>query len=561
MYLDFFGFEEPPFKLSPDPRFFFFSQKHQEAFSHILYGLKERKGFIVIIGEVGTGKTTLSRLLLDKLDSSVRTSLLFNPQLTTVELLQSINQDFGLKGEGRSKKVLLDELNHFLLDLLSKGGNALLIIDEAQLLTTECLEEIRLLSNLETNREKLIQILLIGQPELKEKLEQRELRQLKQRISLWYEIAPLGREEVAAYIRSRIQIAGGENEPLFAPAAIDRIYRFSGGFPRLINMICDQSLLAAYVAERRQIGESIVERAIAELGQENDRPGSERSRKKSAWKRRDFVWAASLLVFISFALIGGGSWRGYFVTGPPGEAVPVTVPILSSAHERKPERDGSDSKSAETASLAASRFDENGIFRVGALSETEKGAYFSLLNLWIPLSSKQGWGMKETEPAWPKERLFEWMKGKNLRPRKVPLEMKKILTLNSPLLFFIPEMEGAHYQVLAGVKRGKGIVLDPLNGMKTVPLRELEARWSGTGVVFSQEEEEPLSPPEGGDPFIRKIQEILKKEGFYSDEVDGIQGPKTIRALRLFQQREGVVEDEPLGERTRLLLANRDRLE
>ncbi len=301
MYLSFFGFREPPFQLSPDPRFFFYSKKHQEAFSHILYGIKERKGFIVITGEVGTGKTTLCRLLLATLDSSIRTALLFNPQWTALELLQSINQDFGLTGKGETKKALLDELNRFLIDLLGRGGTALLIIDEAQLLTVECLEEIRLLSNLETDRSKLIQILLIGQPELNEKLARHELRQLRQRISVMWEVKPLDRDEVAAYLALRIEMAGGKGRVVFAPKAIDRIDEYSGGFPRLINIIADQALLAGYVAETTFLSDSIVRQAIDELRQK-DLLSSEREGGRKG------VLVFSLILLI-LALLSGWIWK------------------------------------------------------------------------------------------------------------------------------------------------------------------------------------------------------------------------------------------------------------
>ncbi|MEW6324710.1 MAG: AAA family ATPase [Nitrospirota bacterium] len=265
MYQQFFQFRRLPFQLTPDPHFFFFTARHEEAFNQALYGVKERKGFMVLTGEVGTGKTTLSRLLIEHLGARVHSSLLFNPNLTTVELLQSINHDFGIHDQSYSKKILTDYLNQFLLDRLMQGGNALLVVDEAQTLPIECLEEIRLLSNLETPRAKLLQILLVGQPELTDKLALPQLRQLNQRITLRAELAPLSPQEVADYIQYRLWRAGGRETVHFEPAAIELVCRYSQGIPRLINALCDRALLAAYVRGTRRISGFVMGQAVGEL--------------------------------------------------------------------------------------------------------------------------------------------------------------------------------------------------------------------------------------------------------------------------------------------------------
>jgi general secretion pathway protein A len=266
MYEKFFGFTEAPFNQTPDPQFFFSSPTHEDAFSQVLYGITQRKGFIVILGEVGTGKTTLCRHLLETLDPGVKTALILNPGMTTLDLLMSVNEEFGIKCRRSSKKKLVDELHRFLLDTLGVGGNALLMIDEAQNLSVKCLEEIRLLSNLETTTQKLLQIVLLGQPELGDLLRRKELRQLAQRVALRAHLVPLDPAETAQYIASRIRAAGGEGKVHFTASAVDRVHALSGGIPRLINTLCDKALLAGFITDATVIDESLVEEAGREVG-------------------------------------------------------------------------------------------------------------------------------------------------------------------------------------------------------------------------------------------------------------------------------------------------------
>ena len=265
MYRSFFGLTEKPFNVTPDPRFLFLSKSHEEALGHLIYGIKERKGFIEITGEVGTGKTILCRSLLDELDKDVKTALILNQSLSEIELLKMINEDFGIKDKGNTKKELIDELNRFLLDQLSEGKNAVLIIDEAQNLEPKIMEQIRLLSNLETASEKLIQIILVGQPELRDNLALPNLRQVNQRISVRYHIKALEMEEIDRYIYHRLAVAGSKGDIKVTSSAIERIYEYSQGIPRKLNILCDQALLAAYVAETNEIEHSIINKSIEEI--------------------------------------------------------------------------------------------------------------------------------------------------------------------------------------------------------------------------------------------------------------------------------------------------------
>jgi general secretion pathway protein A len=269
MYEQFFGFSEPPFNLTPDPKFLFLSRQHKEALANLSYGIKGRKGFVVLTGEVGSGKTTICRALFQELDlEKTRLALILNSMLTEVELLQAINEEFAIHSSSTSKKELLQVLNEYLLRENVEGNNVILIIDEAQNLPFPTLELIRMISNLETETEKLIQIVLVGQPELQEILRRPDLEQLRQRITVRYHITPLNLEETKTYVQRRIEVAGPQVEVEISNAAYERLYQLTRGVPRKINVICDRAFLAAYVENTYGITEHHVNRAAEELGED-----------------------------------------------------------------------------------------------------------------------------------------------------------------------------------------------------------------------------------------------------------------------------------------------------
>jgi len=265
VYLEYYGLTEPPFNITPNPRFLFYSAKHREAFNHLLYGIRERKGFVQLTGEVGAGKTTLCRALLDQLGQNFSTALIVNPALDPNQLVQSIAMEFGLKVKGLDRLETIAEINHFLLEQMAQDRESVLIIDEAQDLTNVLLEQVRLLSNLETDDRKLLQIVLMGQPELRDRLNQHELRQLRQRITVRYHLRALKYSEVGQYIHHRIHVSGGKGPPYFTAPALWRVHRYSKGVPRLINALCDKCLLAGFVHGRDRIDFKMVGRAINEL--------------------------------------------------------------------------------------------------------------------------------------------------------------------------------------------------------------------------------------------------------------------------------------------------------
>jgi general secretion pathway protein A len=264
MYNKFFGFKESPFNLTPNSRFFFASHKHTEALDSLVYAINQRKGFVVITGEIGSGKTTVCRTLLSRLDRHTQVALITNTHLNSKDLLTMVLEDLEIEFSNGSKARLLSQLNSYLIDQIKQDNNVVLIIDEAQNLKPNVLEEIRMLSNLETETEKLIQIILLGQPELKDKLALSRLEQLRQRVAVYFHLSPLSEAETKEYILHRLKIASGSDHQYMTDAALELVYTFSKGVPRLINQICDNAFLTGYVSEKSVIDEQIMKEVIVE---------------------------------------------------------------------------------------------------------------------------------------------------------------------------------------------------------------------------------------------------------------------------------------------------------
>jgi general secretion pathway protein A len=265
VYLEYYGLIEAPFDITPNPRFLYFSTKHREALNHLLYGIRERKGFVQLTGEVGAGKTTICRSMLEQLGGSYETALILNPILSVDQLLKAIAMEFQIDVKEMDRLEIVAALNDFLLKLVAQHKEAVLIIDEAQDLTDELLEQVRLLSNLEMDDRKLLQIVLMGQPELRQRLNAFRLRQLRQRITVRYHLNPLRFSEIAQYVQHRLHVSGAKGAPYFSTAAFWRIFRYSQGIPRLVNAVCDKCLLAGYVQQRDTINFGMVGMAIREL--------------------------------------------------------------------------------------------------------------------------------------------------------------------------------------------------------------------------------------------------------------------------------------------------------
>jgi general secretion pathway protein A len=324
VYEAWYGLAEKPFNLTPDPKYLFLSRRHAEAFAHLEFGQRERGGFILLTGEVGAGKTTLARYFLGKLPDNTATAVVVYPALTASELLRSILEDLHVPTESTSLKELVDALHAFLLETRAQGRNVILLIDEAQALSPEVLEQVRLISNLETDTEKLIQIVLLGQSELRELLTRRDLRQLAQRVTARYHLDGLSRSETEDYIRHRLAVAGGEGKLRFTLAALNHVHEASAGIPRVINLVCDRALLAGYVAATRTITAEMVRRAADEVR------GEERRRRRPAPRRLALVGLGlAVAASLAFAL-------GVPRTLHAPAATSVFAPPLAAARETAP---------------------------------------------------------------------------------------------------------------------------------------------------------------------------------------------------------------------------------
>ena len=299
MYESFFKLNMKPFDLLPDPRFIYLSRSHKKALAYLDYGIREHSGFILLTGEVGSGKTTLMRDLLDKHYESVVLSMIFNTRVSSEQLLAMINEDFGLSVQGKDKVTLIRDLNTYLIEQYAAGNQPILIIDEAQNLSSELLEEVRMLSNLEASNRKLLQIVLVGQPELRKILSSPELRQLRQRISINCHLQALDREDVERYIQRRLEVAGNAAAVTFEPDALDAIFRYSRGIPRLVNIICDFLLFLAFAEEGRVISTAMVQDVIGDLDFENHYWSSENPAGNGTEQSEGYQSLQGLLIDLS----------------------------------------------------------------------------------------------------------------------------------------------------------------------------------------------------------------------------------------------------------------------
>ncbi len=500
MYEIFYGFREKPFNLTPDPKYLFLSQRHTEAIAHLEFGRRERGGFAVITGEVGTGKTTLARSFLARLGEGTATAVVLYPALTAAELLRSTLDDLHVTASGDSLKDLVDALHRFLLEARAQKREVVLLIDEAQDLSPEVLEQIRLLSNLETDTEKLIQIVLMGQSELAEMLARRELRQLAQRVTARYHLAPLDAAETADYIRHRIAVAGGDGKVAFTAGALAAVHRASRGVPRLVNLICDRALLAGYVKSTRTVDAAMVRRAARELG------GPVTTRPRLAGYAVAGLGAAATLLAAAFWVPG--------VAHAPDAMRAETRPSAAPAAAPSP--------AASTSPTALT----------GAL-ET--------LILALPHDGSLQSAAGEIEARWGRGALER-------TPARTQLEQLRRLDMPAVLEMFHPARRDTCYVALVGLDADQALV--STGGTELlVPAAELERHWTHQA-VFLWRDFESLGRSEGGrtDAWVRGA---LERLGYGEAQTD------LTSAVSRFQRDADIAADGVVGSRTLLALYSR----
>lgn len=541
MYETFYGFSEKPFNLTPDPKYLFLSKRHQEAFAHLIYGIQERGGFVVITGEIGTGKTILCRYLLSQLDPSVEAAFIFNPNLSDHDLLKSINDDFSIPSTGQTKKELIDELNRFLMSKRLEDKNAVLIIDEAQNLDPSVLEQIRLLSNLETDKEKLIQIILVGQPELREMLSRPELRQLSQRVTACYHLLPLDKEETFHYILHRMKVASKNGRASFEPRALRAIYRFSQGTPRLINLICDRALLAGFAWGKRRIDYPCIKRAIWELKGEPTRPWIKRLK---GWPLMALSGTASLLALFYLAYSVSPFIKASLQeTGkPPQEAMAVLNAQPPPGVEEK----------AETKHLLDEKTFLEKLKALGA-NEAQWQAVKVLFSLW-----ERDFVVVDGAVKKPLPNLYDIASQGAMRCNLLNTNFKHLKEINLPCILelFIPHQNETRWVVLEGMDDNTATVnLGPEEKVK-VSLQVLEDFWLKRAFLFWEDYKnikEGLYRGNKG-PDVVWLQDCLRFLGFFRGTSTGLFDDATKEATLAFQKANNLRLDGIVGPETKMVL-------
>jgi general secretion pathway protein A len=598
MYCEFYGFQEKPFSVTPNPRFLFLSKHHREAFAHLLYGINNHVGFIELTGEVGTGKTTILRTLLEQLDDgSHRTALIFNPCLSALELLRSVNREFDLPSESLGTAELLEKLNQFLLNENRQGRTVVLAIDEAQHLEPQVLEQIRLISNLETDTDKLIQIVLAGQPELKRLLERPDLRQLAQRMTVRYHLLPLDREDTAAYIHHRILVAGGTANVVFSPAAIRAIFHYSQGSPRIINIACDRALLVAYTEGLRSISGKIARQAIGELAG----PDLHRYRFTKGWT---FAALTGLLVggvaVLGMALVFRPSLRSsrnkpttaaihqqakQTVARPAPEPVaykqptapkksvppppaavsvttsPATVPPQGLKQAVKPVAKPAGPtpalpppqphtvKPVDTPSIpAASAKPAELPSLLAKLPEGPEPAFNALAHLWNAPAVK-------SKEKWKSVEQLARQSGLALAPFNGTIAALQRLNTPAILEVKVPG-RGTRYLTVTGIAKDRITIVPALPGKAALSRKELESQWSGHGyLLWKNHQNIPANlSPGSADVAAIRLQILLTGAGFFKSEPSGLFDDATRKALADYQKARGLKADGRPGAQTLLLL-------
>jgi general secretion pathway protein A len=541
MYTTYFGLTEKPFSLTPDPRFLYLSERHAEALAHLRYGILEGGGFIQLTGEVGTGKTTLTRTLLARLPEEIDLALILNPRLNVRELLVTICEELGLEGcaDAPDNKTLIDRLNARLIDAHRRGHRVVLLIDEAQNLESDVLEQLRLLTNLETETTKLLQIILIGQPELRTTLGRTDLRQLAQRITGRYHLAGLDVADTSAYVRHRLSVAGAERE-IFTPRALVEVHRLAGGTPRLINVICDRALLGAYTAEQSHVTPRLVREAGREIGGPVPAP---------AWRSRKAL--AGAVAALTAIALGVGWWRladpldaAAPVETLPAATVDAVVPAATAAARTAADSTVPDSAPALPATPAP--LVDDWLHDVAAATGTD-AAFATLLRLW------------GVEPATDGAQPCRHAARNGLSCEHQLGSWALLRALNEPAILELVDSSGNSHQVVLTALDQANATLRAGDDSRVVALNELDCCWFGEFLVIWRPAPglEQLMLPGMRSEGVRWLRgALVELQGGADSSNDPARYDQSlVERVRAFQRNQGLKADGKAGVQTLIALS------
>ncbi len=522
MYKEHFSLRELPFSIAPDPRFLYLGDQHREALAHLIYGINSEGGFVLLTGEVGTGKTTVCRCLLEQLPEQTDIAFIYNPKLTVEELLVSICDELRISYPGGTKsiKVFIDTINSYLLENFSKGRKTVIILEEAQNLSPEVLEEIRLLTNLETNRQKLLQVIMVGQPELRDMLLKRELRQLSQRITARYHLEPLSKNEVSSYVNYRLETAGA-NSRLFPESLMDHIYRFSKGIPRLINLICDRSLLGAYVQGKDCVDKKTLLKAVREVFGEHD---------IRIRDRKSLKWAALILLFI---VCGAGLAAVYYNREP--KLITARQAVASKPKEAAP---------------AIVHLDTIEWPSTLPVERSKSMAYDALLKEWGLASQNKSAGT-----------ACEQVVAKGLRCMEGKISLDKLIRLNRPAVIKLGDENGRAYYAALKTINGDSAQCIVGGELRNVDLQEIKKRWYGDYSILWRipPDYKGILSPGDRSPVIAWLENKLAAiQGRKPpDTKNPVYNEMLVNQIKKFQRDEGIPSVGFVGPRTIIHLNNK----
>lgn len=558
MYNHFFGFKQRPFKLVPDPDYLFLSRAHEEALAHLKYAAAEGDGFAEIIGEVGTGKTLLCRAFLESLGPGTETAYIFNPKMDAVGLLQTINTEFGIAADNESPRALIETLNTFLMEKKKAGQKAILLIDEAQNLGEDVLEQLRLLSNLETTRDKLLQIILVGQPELGEMLDSYELRQLGQRIALSCRLRPLTCAETRAYIAHRLQVAARGPAVRFTRSAMRRIYKYSGGIARLINIACDRALLVAYGMGRKKITGAVARMAVSELA----------SRGQRRLKRRWPAGAALTGALIAAVIAGIGLYQtGNIPIAAIRDRLPDAAPLADSPKKTEAEKPAA-AGSVDTATAAepANTQAEKSASPAGTIVlekylKTDTGQHDRRSGLMRLLSA---WGSASRMPAALSAvsddtaffSLAARQNGLSLLPIHKDLRLIRRLDVPAVLKLRADDDAGPVYLIVQGADRTGMTLADGAGRQIAATTNAVAARWTGEAFVFWKDflNLQGIVGLNASGDAVMALKLLLRELGHTEMKINETYDDQTQAVIKQIQAEHGIPVDGYVGPKTKIVL-------